>query len=632
MRRIVQKYGGSSVADAEKIRNVASRIKKACAKGTQVVVVVSAMGDATDDLIAQAREVSPNREPRARELDLLLSTGELVSCSLLTMALLDMDCPAISLSGPQAGIHTDTTFGRARISGMDVQRLEAELKSGSVVVVAGFQGITEGDDITTLGRGGSDTTAVAIAGALGADRCEIYTDVDGIFTADPNVVGNARPLGEVRYYDMLELASLGAKMHPRAIELGNVFNVPILVRSSFNDSPGTLIHTVDGTSLAEYGGYAIVSGKRMDESPESGEPASDSGNGNGASRQGMEDRIRVEGISYRGSVSRITVKGVPDRPGMVAALFEPLAHAGINVGTIVQNTGGDRVTDVSFTVSRADFEATLEMVRTTAPVIGAMGGVEDAPQRGAVAIVGAGMLNSPGFASQMFRALGDSGVNIEMISTSEISTTCIISSEDAIDAVHGLDDSFGFHREPFDPRDDTALKLWPGPGYIEDSPLKLTGVAYKSSIAKITVRNVPDRPGLAGNLFAPLSEAGISVDTIVQNTAPQDTGGEPSTDISFTVSGADLPAALAAAEVAAARAGATGGVVPDTGKAAVSIVGAALRTRPGFAARMFRILADAGVNIDMITTSDISLTCIVPRDKVREAVARLHEGFGLDQE
>ncbi len=630
MGRIVQKYGGSSVADVEKIRNVATRVKEAHDEGSEVVVVVSAMGDTTDDLIARARSVSPSREPRARELDLLLSTGELVSCSLLTMALLDMDCDAISLSGPQAGIHTDTTFGRARISGMDVQRVEAELESGRVVVVAGFQGITDEDDITTLGRGGSDTTAVAIAGALGADRCEIYTDVDGIYTADPRIVPAARKLDEIAYYEMLELASLGAKMHPRAIELGSVFQVPILVASSFNKSSGTLIKALQGTSLEEFGGFPIVSGPPREDRTVTDQSSCESEGKNGASRQAIEDRIRVRGISYRGDVSRITVKGVPDEPGMVAALFEPLAESGVNVGTIVQNTGGNRATDVSFTVNRAAFETALDKVRETALATGATGGVDGKPDSGAVAIVGSGMLNSPGFASQMFRALGERRANIDMISTSEISTTCIISNESAVEAVRGLNDSFGFHDKPFDPHAGTLPEDVKGSGDVEDAPLKITGVAYKDKIAKITVRSVPDQPGLAGTLFAPLSEAGVSVDTIVQNTAPQDTGAEPATDISFTVSSADLPAARAAIQDAANRAGAMD-VDVDTEIAAVSIVGSAMRVRPGFAARMFRLLADADVNIDMITTSEISLTCIIPGEKLRGAVARLHEGFQLDR-
>ncbi|MCI0848788.1 MAG: aspartate kinase, partial [Chloroflexi bacterium] len=318
MPLVVHKYGGSSVANAEMIQNVARRIAKVRKQGTGVVAVVSAMGDTTDDLIELAHSVSD--QPHPRELDLLLSTGELVSCTLLTMALADLGQEAVSLTGSQAGIHTDTSHGRARIHRVDTARMLEELQEGRIVVVAGFQGITEDEDITTLGRGGSDTTAVALAAALEADRCEIYTDVDGIYTADPRIVPEARKLSEISYDEMLELANYGAKMHPRSIELGAVYNVPIYVASSFNDTPGTLIH------------------------------------GN-VDKRDMEDRIKVTGIACTTNVAKITLRSVPDRPGVAAALFEPLAQSGISVDTIVQNTSEDRTTDISFTVSGTDLQA-----------------------------------------------------------------------------------------------------------------------------------------------------------------------------------------------------------------------------------------------------------------------------------
>ena len=311
MSLYVHKYGGSSVADAEKIVNVARRIATVYDDGHQIVTVVSAMGDTTDELIDLARTVS--NEPDPRELDFLLSTGELVSITLLSMALRNLGYDAISLSGPQAGIRTDNSYGRARISQVDPDRVRRELDAGRLVIVAGFQGLTPDDDITTLGRGGSDTTAVALAAALRADRCDIYTDVEGIYTADPRIVGKAAKMPEVGYEEMLELASAGAKMHPRSIELGAVYNVPIYVASSFVDAPGTLIHQ-----------------------------ASDE-------RQ-MEDRIKVTGIAYQANVAKVTVCRVADQPGVAAALFEPLSAAGINVDTIVQNTSADRTTtDISFT-------------------------------------------------------------------------------------------------------------------------------------------------------------------------------------------------------------------------------------------------------------------------------------------
>ena len=390
------------MADANKIQNVARRIAEVRKNGTGVVAVVSAMGDSTDELIELAHSVSDQPDPR--ELDLLLSTGELVSCTLLTMALGALGLEAVSLTGSQAGIHTDTIHGRARIDRVDTSRMLKELQEGRIVVVAGFQGVTEEDDITTLGRGGSDTTAVALAAVLEADRCEIYTDVDGIYTADPRIVLEARKLDEISYDEMLELASYGAKMHPRSIELGAVYQVPIYVASSFNQTPGTLIH---GNS-----------DKKM-----------------------MENRIKVTGIACTINVAKITVRSVPDRPGVAAALFEPLAQSGISVDTIVQNTSEDRTTDISFTVNGDDLKTALAKVGELTKEIGAASLVSEA-NLAAVSVIGSGMQNTPGYASRMFRVLADGNVNIDMITTSEIRISCIIREEQAQEAVRLLHRGF----------------------------------------------------------------------------------------------------------------------------------------------------------------------------------------------
>ena len=434
MPLIVQKYGGSSVADATKIINVAERIAAVRKCGASVVAVVSAMGDTTDELIELAHSISS--EPHAREMDLLLSTGELVSSTLLTMALRELGHEAISLSGPQAGIHTDTSFGRARISRIEPGRVRRELDAGRIVVVAGFQGITPEDDITTLGRGGSDTTAVAIAAALQADRCEIYTDVEGIYTADPRIVPDARKLDEVGYEEMLELASLGAKMHPRSIELGGVHRVPIYVASSFSDAPGTLIHAIDDGSIDAFVLKPDSTGEAQMQHTHAGKPPAENQ---------MEDRIKVTGIAYNANVAKITVQSVPDRPGLAAAVFEPLAEASISVDTIVQNTGGDKSTDISFTVSRTDLPAAVRLVEGIAPQLGAAG-VVSAPGLAAVSIVGSGMQNTPGYASRMFRLLANGGVNIDMITTSEIRISCIIDETQGRDAVRLLHEGFQLDR------------------------------------------------------------------------------------------------------------------------------------------------------------------------------------------
>ena len=397
MALIVQKYGGSSVADAERIKNVAKRIARAKDEGNQVVVVVSAMGNTTDELIELAYQVTD--QPDSRELDVLLSTGEVVSSTLLAMALHRMGYPAISLTGAQAGIRTDASYSRARILKVESKRVVKELEKGNVVIVAGFQGITDEMDITTLGRGGSDTTAVALAVSLGAEVCQIYTDVEGVYTADPRIVPEAQRLSEIGYDEMLELATYGAKvMHPRAVELGELFNMPILVASSFTQNPGTLIH----------GGVS------------------------------MEVRNKVRGIARDLNVAKITVVGVPDRPGIAAAIFEPLAKAGISVDTIVQNASIENITDLTFTVAKSDLKRAMEVVKPICRSIGAKECVSDF-RLGKVSIVGTGMQNTPGYAARMFSALSEENINIQLITTSEIRITCIIDEarvEDAVRALH----------------------------------------------------------------------------------------------------------------------------------------------------------------------------------------------------
>ena len=401
---IVQKYGGSSLADAKKIHDVARRIARSRDEGNSVIVVVSAMGDTTDELIGLANQIS--ERPDARELDVLLSTGELVSCTLMAMALRTMGYASVSLSGAQAGIRTDSSYGRARIAGVSPERIISEVGKGNIVIVAGFQGITEDLDITTLGRGGSDTTAVAIAAGVEADRCEVYTDVDGIYTADPRLVPKARKLDEVGFEEMLELASYGAKMNPRSIEMGMHYNVPILVASSFTDAKGTLIH---------------------------GDIEMNSNVG--------EIRNRVRGIATDTNVAKITVLGVIDRPGIAASLFEPLANADISVDVIVQNASVDGTTDMTFTVTRTDLARALEVVEPVVKELGSRGTVSD-EGLAKLSIVGSGMQDAPGYASQMFRSLASRGINIDAITTSEIRITCLISESQIAEAACTLHDAF----------------------------------------------------------------------------------------------------------------------------------------------------------------------------------------------
>ncbi len=404
MALLVQKYGGSSVADAEKIKNVAARVIKTMQQGNQVVVVVSAIGDTTDDLIALARQINPH--PSEREMDVLLSTGEIVSSTLLAMAISDRGYTSVSLSGAQAGIETDTSHNKARIKRIEPKRIIKELGKGNIVIVAGFQGITENKDITTLGRGGSDTTAVALAVSLKAKECQIFTDVDGVFTADPRIVPEARRLEEIGYEEMLELATSGAKvMHHRAVEVGGVYNMPILVASSFTEKPGTLIH----------GGVS------------------------------MEVRNKVRGIAHDLNVAKITVVGIPDKPGIAASIFESLASANVSVDTIVQNASINNITDLSFTIAQDDVEKALLILEPIVKAMGAKDCISDATL-GKVSIVGTGMQNAPGYAARMFRTLYEHNINIQLITTSEIRITCIIAEDKVKEAVKALHKAFALEQ------------------------------------------------------------------------------------------------------------------------------------------------------------------------------------------
>jgi len=393
------------VADAEKIKNVAGRIAKATEEGNQVVVVVSAMGHTTDNLIKLAYQV--NEQPSDRKLDVLLSTGEIVTSTLLALALESLGYKAVSLTGAQAGIQTDSSYSRARILRVDAKRVVSELEKGNIVIVAGFQGVTQEMDITTLGRGGSDTTAVALAASLNAETCQIYTDVEGIYTADPHLIPGARKLKDIGYEEMMELASYGAKvMHNRAVELGELYNIPILVASSFSDSPGTII----------------------------------------CKEASMEVKNKARGIAYDTNVSKVTVVGVPDHPGIAAAIFEPLARANISVDTIVQNASINNITDLTFTVTRSDL---LKAMSIGEPVVKSVGGKQCVTDStlAKVSVVGTGMQNTPGYAASMFRALHEQGINIQLITTSEIRITCIISEDKVKDAVKALHQAFKLEEE-----------------------------------------------------------------------------------------------------------------------------------------------------------------------------------------
>ncbi len=401
MSLVVQKYGGSSLANAERIKNVAKRIIRTKQQGNQVVAIVSAMGDSTDDLIALAKQIAA--KPSKREMDMLLATGEQVSISLLAMAIESMGESVISLTGPQAGIQTNEIYSKARIQKIVSTRLEEEIKSKNIVIVAGFQGMNGNNDITTLGRGGSDTTAVAIAPAVRADVCEIYTDVEGVYAADPRIVKNAKKLDVISYNEMLELATSGAAvLQPRSVEVAKTHGVKIHVRSSFSDREGTIVQ-------------------------EEGR---------------MEKDVIVTGVAHDMDVVKMAIFGVPDKPGVAYHLFDKLAKNSINIQIIVQSAEEKGFNDIAFTVAKDEQEEALEIIKQFKEEIGA----KDVIMKGGLArlsIVGAGMLTNPGTAAKMFKVLYDAGINLEMISTSEIKVSVIIKAERCEEAANLLANQFG---------------------------------------------------------------------------------------------------------------------------------------------------------------------------------------------
>jgi len=400
MALIVQKYGGSSVADAVCIKRVVENISKYHDEGNQVIVVVSAMGDSTDDLITLAKQL--NEKPSPREMDMLLSTGEQVPIALLSIALDSAGKSAVSLTGSQVGILTTNVHSKARIRKVNTQRIQKELDQNKIVIVAGFQGKTEEDEITTLGRGGSDTTAVALAAALKADMCEIYTDVTGVFTADPRVVSDAQKLNHISYDEMLELASLGARvLHVRSVELAKLYNVPMCVRSSYVNEEGTIV----------------------------------------VSKDSLEKDVVVTGVAHDLNVAKISIFDVPDQPGIASNIFTKLAKENINVDMIVQSSMRDKINDISMTVPEEEMEKAVRTIKSVSKEFDDAT-IEADNDVAKVSIVGAGMISSPGVTAKMFHVLADNKINIDMISTSEIKVSCIVKRANAIKALQVLHDAF----------------------------------------------------------------------------------------------------------------------------------------------------------------------------------------------
>jgi aspartate kinase len=587
MSLIVQKFGGSSVANPEKILRAARRAIRAQQEGNQVVMVVSAMGDTTDDLLDLAAKITD--KPPAREMDMLLSTGEQVSVALMAIAIHSLGHKAVSLTGAQIGVKTDASFRKARIKSIETARLRKSLDEGNIVIAAGFQGIDDDFNITTLGRGGSDTTAVALAAVLRADACEIYTDVDGVYTTDPRVVPEARRTSRIGYDEMLELASLGAGvMHSRSIEFGKKFNVPIHVRSSFTDQPGTMI---------------VAEPERPD--------------------------LPVSGAAITKDEALIAIQGIPDRPGTSLEIFSRIAAKNISVDMIVQNVGESGKADISFTVPKNELDTSLDAVREAVEIVGAEGITSD-DSVAKVSVVGLGMARQTGVAQKMFRALADAGINIQMITTSEIKISVLVSRDRSQEALRIVHHAFALEKEPPTPaaplashsRSSDAAEVVARLQSMNMEDLTIDDVALDNSQSRVTISGVPDKPGIAAKVFEDVAAAGVFVDMIVQSH-PSVAG---SAILSFTVPQNQLSKSVAAAQKIAQNLGCKG-VTSSPIIAKLSVSGVGLRTHTGVAIRMFKALADAGINLEMINTSEVRVNVVVEGTAGQRGLQHLQEAF-----
>ena len=594
MSIIVQKFGGTSVANAEKILAAARRAVSARQAGHHVVMVVSARGHKTDELVRLAEEISDH--PAPREMDMLLSTGEQESVSLVAMAIHSLGERAVSLTGGQIGIITDSTFSKARIRSISTDRIAQHIANGEIVVACGFQGVDDDLNITTLGRGGSDTTATALAAAMRADECQIYTDVEGVFTTDPRVVGEARKVNELSYDEMLELASLGAGvMHSRSIEFAKKFQVPLRVRPSFDDGLGTLISSTNTTRV-------------------------------------------VTGLALARNEARVTLADLPDQPGVLKTVFSCLAARKIPIDMVVQNVATNGRAEVSFTVPEGDLAETLTAGEEAVKQLGA-GFVRGGTNVSKVSAVGSGMSTHSGVAAQMFRSLSDEGINLEMITTSEIKISVLVSRdrcEDALNAVHR-----GFHLDeeaapapeigtsraagqPIDKADDPQLLKDVVSRLASMEDIVVSEVLLDDAQSRITVHNIPDEPGSCTKLFTAVANGNIMVDMIVQNVSHS---GQA--EVSFTIPRDQCDACLQLlGEFLPAWQGAA--VSHEREIAKLTVAGIGLRTHTGVGERMFQVLADQQINVLMVNTSEIRMSVVVAAGQGNSGYNALRTAFHLN--
>jgi len=594
MALLVMKFGGTSVADAVKIKAAAQRAVDATGTGNQVVMVVSARGKKTDELVALAAEMTDNPPPR--EMDMLLATGEQESCALMAMAIQQLGGAAVSLTGVQIGIVTDSSHTKARIQKISTDRMRSALNQGQIVIAAGFQGVDEHFDITTLGRGGSDTTATALAAVLQADECQIYTDVEGVFTTDPRVIPAARKIERISYDEMLELASVGAGvMHSRSIEFAKKYRVPLRVRPSQSDGQGTLI----APEAAELS--SIVTGVAM-----------------------VRDEVRV------------SLNDLPDRPGVMSMIFSNMAQRKIPIDMVVQDIASKGLAEVSFTVPQDDLADTLTAAEEAVRELGA-GRVEHGTNVSKVSVVGAGMRTHTGVAGQMFQSLSKQNINLQMVTTSEIKISVLVDRNSCDDAVRAVHAGFGLHERKAVPpavgyvqnsapteltRDDLERDVVARLAHMED--IVVSEVTLDNMQSRVTVAQLPDEPGVAAELFSAVAEGGIMVDMIVQNASQQ-----RDAHLSFTVPRIDLEKCLLLTrEVLEQWPDAS--LSYDAEIAKLSVAGIGLRSHTGVGEKMFRSLAEAGINIQLINTSEIRLSAVVAANQGEDALQKLLETFQIN--
>ena len=586
MALLIKKFGGTSVGDITKIKAIAQSIVQSKEDGNDIVVVVSAMGNSTDQLNKLAESISKN--PNSRELDMLLSTGEQVTMALLSMSLNEYGIPAISLTGSQVGIVTESIHGKARILDIKTERIQNYIDQGYVIVIAGFQGSTLSHtgsmEITTLGRGGSDTSAVALSTALGAETCEIYTDVPGVLTTDPRVVPNAKLLDIISCEEMLELASVGASvLHPRAVEIARNYGIKLYVKSSQSLSSGTLLHSKIKPLALKRGGLELTK--------------------------------TVNSLEVLENQTVFSISNLPDRPGIAAQIFETLSKASINVDLIIQATHDGKSNDIAFTVNEFELTNTIDQCKLITNQLG--GEYNFKTNMTKLSIQGAGIMGRPSVSADLFDTLSQANINVRLIATSEIKVSCVIDIDNIPKAIRFVGEKFKL----------SDKQIFINPVIEREDQPEVRGIALDKNQVQVSIRNLPDKPGVAASICLALAESNLIFDTIVQS---ERFTSFKTKDISFTMNKQDRERANKIFNSLTKKL--PGSFIEDgPAIAKVSTVGAGMAFKVGTAGKIFRALANKNINIEMIATSEIRTSCIVLEKDCDQAVNAIHSYFELDK-